>query len=82
MRTVSSRVSVLSLAGLLAACNSSGNPSVLGGQGGKGSSEGGRDAADTTTSPGTGGIIGSGGTSAGAGGTSAGTGGTNGGSRM
>jgi endo-1,4-beta-D-glucanase Y len=73
LRTVSSLLFILSVAGLLAACNSTGSgqkdPSGSGGQGG-------RDAAATSTSPATGGISGTGGTSAGTGGTSAGTGGT------
>ena len=69
MRTVLSHLSVLALAGLLAACNSTGNPSGSGGQGGNGSPSAGGNAADTSTSSGTGGTSGTGGSSAGTGGT-------------
>ena len=75
MHNVSSRLTVLSLAAILAACNSTGNgqqgPGGTGGQGGKGSSTGGSGAGGTSTSsPGTGGIAGTGGTKAGTGGSS------------
>jgi hypothetical protein len=76
LRTVASRLSILSLAGLLAACGQK-DPSGSGGQGRDGSPDEGRDAADMSTSQGTGGISETGGTSAGTGGASAGTLGTN-----
>jgi oligosaccharide reducing-end xylanase len=85
LRTALSHLSMVSLAGLLAACGSNGNgqnPGGSGGSGGPGGSggQGGWDAAVTSTSPGTGGISGSGGTSTGSGGTSTGSGGTSAGS--
>src|SRR6187549_2422194 len=77
LRTVSSRLSILSLAALLVGCSStSGDQMSAGGSGGQGGN--GLPHAGATSS-GTGGVSGSGGTSAGTGGTSAGTGGTSGG---
>jgi oligosaccharide reducing-end xylanase len=74
LRTVSSRLSILSLAALLVGCDStSGDQTGAGGSGGQGGNALPHAGA---TSSGTGGVTGAGGTNAGTGGVSAGTGGT------
>src|SRR4051812_45838683 len=74
LRTVSSRLSILSLAALLVGCSSTrGDQMGAGGSVGEGGN--GLPHAGATSS-GTGGVSGSGGTNAGTGGVSAGTGGT------
>jgi oligosaccharide reducing-end xylanase len=74
LRTVSSRLSILSLAALLVGCSST-NGDQMGAGGSVGQGGNGLPHAGATSS-GAGGVSGSGGTNAGSGGVSAGTGGT------
>ena len=77
MRNVLAHFSILSLAGLLVACNSTGSgPKASNGSGGQGGKESPDAALDTSVSPGSGGLGGTGGTEASTGGTTTATGGT------
>ena len=76
LRTVSSRLSILSLAALLVGCSStSGDQMGAGGSGDQGGQAGSGLPHAGATSSGTGGVSGSGGTNVGTGGTNVGTGG-------